>query len=433
MKKYLLLLVAGAIALPGLAIAESPIANESTADANASAMADSNASMADGMMADANASMADANASMAEEAVKLGYSQALSGNVRTQHQSVTNGDLTTVANNLGGGDTHLTWQHNYQVTATKSVNGFIRFEAGNDQRISITGTDKAGDWTATAKGEWDTNGFGSVTSYRDQFVTLSNVSGMYLTLGNKQYGDVVKGLDTGIGGADTDFQETYYFVTGESRYEALQLGFSMPNGADISAVLQLDNGVGLFGGMASLADVDDSDDADDANVTGAVDQRDVTGTLILVKYNAGSIDAQLEIYSGGIAGVDNADDSGDMDEDREVSATATLLAVAYDLGTLTPFLNYSTKSVTTTDNNGADSDSDTSAMQFGAVTSLGGGTLGVAYGTESETESSMIDVDYTTSIGGVTVKGMLGSGTNGNGDADDTDASYYALRLEYGF
>ena len=451
MKKYLLLLVAGAIALPGLAIAESPIANESTADANASAMADSNASMADGMMADANASMADANASMAEEAVKLGYSQALSGNVRTQHQSVTNGDLTTVANNLGGGDTHLTWQHNYQVTATKSVNGFIRFEAGNDQRISITGTDKVGDWTATAKGEWDTTGFGSVTSYRDQFVTLSNVSGMYVTLGNKQYGDVAKGLDTGIG-SDVDFQEEYYFVTDESRYEALQLGFSMPNGVDISAVLQLDNGVGLFGGMATLTDTDgdESDDKDadvtvdadgdgdpandfDQNITGATDQTDVTGTLILVKYKAGSVDAQLEIYSGGIAGVDNADDSGDMDEDREVSATATLLAVAYDLGTLTPFLNYSTKSVTTTSEAGTDTDSDTSAMQFGAVTSLGGGTLGVAYGTESETESSMIDVDYTTSIGGVTVKGMLGSGTNGNGDADDTDASYYALRLEYGF
>ena len=383
MKKYLLLLAAGAIALPGLAIADAH-----------------------------------------------GYSQSISGNVRTQHQSVTEGDLTTVDNNLGGGDTHLTWNHSYQASETKSVSGFIRFEAGNDQRISVTGTDSAGDWTATAKGEWDTTGLGAVTSYRDQFVMLSNASGMYVTLGNKQYGDVAKGLDTGIG---ADFQEAYYFVTGESRYEALQLGYSMPNGVDISAVLQLDNGVGLFGGMASLADVDDDADANESNVTGAADQRDVSGTLLLVKYNANNVDAQLEIYSGGIAGVDNADDSGDMDEDREVSASATLLAVAYDAGQFTPFLNYSTRTVTTTDAAGADSDDDRTATQFGVVASVGGGSLGLAIGSESETESSMTELDYTTSVGGVTLKGMIGSGTDGNGDADDTDTSYYAFRMEYGF
>ena len=399
MKKYLLLLAAGAIALPGLAIADAH-----------------------------------------------GYSQSISGNVRTQHQSVTVGDLTTVDNNLGGGDTHLTWNHSYQASETKSVSGFVRFEAGNDQRISVTGTDSAGDWTASAKGEWDTTGLGAVTSYRDQFVTLSNVSGMYVTLGNKQYGDVAKGLDTGIG-SDVDFQEEYYFVTAESRYEALQLGYSMPNGVDISAVLQIDNGVGLFGGMATMTDTDgdESDDKDanltvdadgdgdpandfDQNITGAVDQTDVTGTLLLVKYNANNIDAQLEIYSGGIAGVDNADDSGDMDEDREVSASATLLAIAYDAGQFTPFLNYSTKTVTNTNEAGTDTDSDTTATQFGVVAAVGGGSLGLAIGSESESESSMTDVDYTTTLGGVTVKGMLGSGELGG-----NDASYYALRLEYGF
>ena len=416
MKKYLLLLAAGAIALPGLAIAEE--------------------------------TMAESNETMADEAVKLGYSQSISGNVRTQHQSVTVGDLTTVDNNLGGGDTHLTWNHSYQASETKSVSGFIRFEAGNDQRISVTGTDSAGGWNVTAKGEWDTTGLGAVTSYRDQFVTLSNVSGMYVTLGNKQYGDVAKGLDTGIG-SDVDFQEEYYFVTAESRYEALQLGYSMPNGVDISAVLQLDNNVGLFGGMATMTDTDGNelndfatdqnanDDADgdgnltndfDSNITGAVDQIDVTGALLMVKYNANNLDAQFEYYSGSIAGVDNADDGGDMDEDREVSATAMLLAVAYDLGLLTPFLNYSTKTVTDTSEAGVETDTDTTATQFGAVTALGDATLGVAYGTESESESSMIDVDYTTSLGGVTVKGMLGSGELGG-----NDATYYALRLEYGF
>ena len=415
MKKYLLLLAAGAIALPGLAIAEE--------------------------------TMAESNETMADEAVKLGYSQSISGNVRTQHQSVTVGDLTTVDNNLGGGDTHLTWNHSYQASETKSVSGFIRFEAGNDQRISVTGTDSAGDWTATAKGEWDTTGLGAVTSYRDQFVTLSNVSGMYVTLGNKQYGDVAKGLDTGIG-SDVDFQEEYYFVTAESRYEALQLGYSMPNGVDISAVLQLDNNVGLFGGMATMTDTDgneaeDLQDADgtvdsngdgnltndqdfDSNTTGLADQMDVSGTLLLVKYSANNLDAQFEYYDGSISG--NEDDGGDMDEDRAVSASAMLLAVAYDLGQLTPFLNYSTKTVTDTSEAGVETDTDTTATQFGAVTALGDATLGVAYGTESESESSMIDVDYTTSLGGVTVKGMLGSGELGG-----NDATYYALRLEYGF
>ena len=386
MKKYLLLLAAGAIALPGLAIADAH-----------------------------------------------GYSQSISGQVRTQHQSVTNGDLTTVDNNLGGGDTHLTWNHSYQASDTKSVSGFVRFEAGSDQRINVTGTATEGDWTAMAKGEWDTTGLGAVTSYRDQFVTLSNASGMYVTLGNKQYGDVAKGLDTDIGGTAGDFQANYYFVTDESRYEALQLGYNMGNGVDISAVLQLDSDVGLFGGMASLADVDDSDDAVDTNVTGATDQRDVSGTLVLVKYNANNVDAQLEIYSGGIAGVDNADDSGDMDEDREVSASATLLAVAYDAGQFTPFLNYSTRTVTTTDAAGTDTDADRTATQFGVVASVGGGSLGLAIGSESETESSMTELDYTTTVGGVTVKGMLGSGTDGNGDADDTDRSYYAFRLQYAF
>ena len=385
MKKYLLLLAAGAIALPGLAIADAH-----------------------------------------------GYSQSISGQVRTQHQSVTNGDLTTVDNNLGGGDTHLTWNHSYQASETKSVSGFIRFEAGNDQRISVTGTDSAGDWTASAKGEWDTTGLGAVTSYRDQFVTLSNVSGMYVTLGNKQYGDVAKGLDTAIGGTAGDFQDNHYFVTGESRYEALQLGYSMGNGVDISAVLQLDNGVGLFGGMASLDDEENV--TGDANTSvNSADQRDVSGTLLLVKYNANNVDAQLEIYSGGIAGVDNADDGGDMAEDREVSASATLLAVAYDAGQFTPFLNYSTRTVTTTDAAGADSDDDRTATQFGVVASVGGGSLGLALGSESESESSMTEVDYTTTVGGVTVKGMLGSGTDGNGAADDTDRSYYAFRLQYAF
>ena len=387
MKKYLLLLAAGAIALPGLAIADAH-----------------------------------------------GYSQGISGNVRINHLQTTAGDVTTAATNTGGGDTYLQWNHNYSDDAGKSVTGFIRFESDGDQRINLTGSASEGDWTASAKSEWDQDGTGAVTADRDEFVKVSNASGLSIFFGRNAPFDSLKGsvLDySGSLGANVGYNAAAVDDLIDSRFNYISAGYSMPNGVGLTLRLQMDNT-----GTANASNMLGYEL--DTNATGTPMTYDISANAISVDYAMGPIDAALTIGSGT---AETSEDRGDTAVSQELSLTK--LGLNYDAGVAQVHVNYTATSLdedtsaTTTDT------TDYTGTNIGVSAAAGGGTvifdlMNTAYtsgdSTAEEQTGSATELGYLTSIGGASFKAIYGSGSyDDNVDGNTDDDSYLHLRMEYGF
>ena len=427
MKKYLLLLAAGAIALPGLAIADAH-----------------------------------------------GYSQGLSGNVRINHLQTTDGDITTAATSTGGGDTYLQWNHNYSDDAGKSVTGFIRFKSGGDQRINITGSATQGDWTANAVAEWEVSDSvssttdtlanstdndanpdenvtvtssvsgGTTVSERDQFVKVSNTSGLSIVFGRDAPFDSLKGnvldysggLYSGDDGSSTG-DIGYHAATVDdliaNRFHFIGVGYSMPNGVGLTLRLQMDN----TGNTSNILGY---------NITnGATGASDISANAVSVDYAMGPIDAALSIGSGTADG--NKDRSAG-DDSHSQSLSLTKLGLNYDAGVAQVHVNYTATSLEVEDGkNGTDGKdaltTDYTGTNIGVSAAAGPGTvifdlMNTAYtdgdSTAEEQTGSATELGYLTSIGGASFKAIYGSGSyDDKVDGNSDDDSYLHLRLEYGF
>ena len=424
MKKYLLLLAAGAVALPGLAIADAH-----------------------------------------------GYSNSISGNVRINHVQTTDQDVGTASTSTGGGDTYLNWNHSYTASETKSVSGFVRFSSGGEQRINVTGTATEGDWTAKAFGEWnvneavsstttlvsvDTDGDGvdddnatvvsSVSggtnvAERDQYVQVTNTSGLSIFFGRNAPFDSLKGTLTDNGGSlesNVDSGFGYHAVSVDdaidSRFNYIQVGYAMGNGVALSLKLQMDN----TGNVSSILGYDITNAA-----TGA---SDISANAVSVDYAMGAVDAALTIGSGSAEG--NKDRTAG-DENHKQDLSLTKLGLNYDAGVAQIHLNYTATSLEVEDgtvNNGADAITDDyTGMNLGVSAAAGGGTVTLDLtnttadqenGTSKfETSGSATEVGYATSIGGASLKASYGTGSYDDDNPSTTaeDDSYLAIRMEYGF
>ena len=408
MKKYLLLLAAGAVALPGLAIADAH-----------------------------------------------GYSQSISGNVRVQHTQSSSNGVDTSSNSLGGDDTYINWNHAYTSDANASISAFIGFQPSGEWRYGVLGSSTDGDWTVTGKGEWDfdmtnSNADGNLSTsdaetpaYRDVFIKAANASGFYFQLGNMQYGDQMKGYSNGNGGglsrgnspqadnvlSNGDYDGSAYFLTDEARFAALQLGYNLGNGIDISAVLQMDTDASLFGAYSNGA-------ADSA-------QQSTTGTLMQLKYAANNVDAVVSLYNGSVEDA-NTDVTG-TSADGKAEASATQIALSYSAGMFTPFANILTATVDQTNDASATTSYDAAVTNIGVAISLASGDSVNVSSTSTSAESdvtgsaeesgSAMEVQYTTNIAGISLKAGYGSGEydDDNDGTEDDDDSYLSIRLDYGF
>ena len=437
MKKYLLLLAAGAIALPGLAIADAH-----------------------------------------------GYSQSISGNVRINHVQTTDQDVGTASTSTGGGDTYLNWNHSYTASETKSVTGFIRFQQNGEQRINVTGTATEGDWTATALGEWDVNeavssttttlvgvdtdgvdtdGDGSLlddnatvvssvsggtnVDQRNQYIQVTNTSGLSIFFGRTAPFDSLKGTLTDNGGSldsnididgDGDSDFSYHAVSVDdfidSHFNYIQIGYAMGNGVALSLKLQMDN----TGNVANILGY---------NITnGATGASDISANAVSIDYAMGAVDASLTVGSGSAEG--NKDRTAG-DEDHKQDLSLAKLGLNYDAGVAQVHLNYTSTSLEVEDGtveNGADAITyDYTGMNLGVSAAAGGGTVildltntaldGESGTNKAETSGSATEVGYITSIGGASFKASYGTGSydDDNDATTKEDDDFLALRMEYGF
>ena len=386
MKKYLLLLAAGAIALPGLAIADAH-----------------------------------------------GYSQGISGNVRINHEQNTYDEVTTSSTGTGGGDSYLQWNHNYDPSETKSVTGFVRFESSGDRRINVTGSASEGAWTASAKAEWDQNGVSGVTSERDQYVKAAHESGFNVQFGRAPYLDVKAGTfaswsgTVGNGsGADDGFADAL-----ESRFNVIKLGYDMGNGAAVSLSLQMDNtgnnGTETDNSSGALFGfVDGSEGSTPLSDTG-----DINGNIMGATYSGMGVDAFVNLGSGSVEG--NKDRAA-ADDGITVDASFTQLGVSYDAGVAVPYLNMVSYLVEPNDDGDA-TDDDYSATMIGVSAAAANGTvmLSITNTTQNDDSASGTELGYVTSLGGAAFKAAYGTGSTDPDVGDGVDSSYIGLRMEYGF
>ena len=424
MKKYLLLLAAGAIALPGLAIADAH-----------------------------------------------GYSSSISGNVRINHLQTTDGDISTASTLTGGGDSYLQWNHNYDPSETKSVTGFIRFKSGGDQRINVTGSATEGDWTANAVAEWevsdavssetvtlvgvDTNGSGNdnnasvvesvsggtTAAQRDQYVQLTNVNGASVFFGRKAPFDSLKGSvldysgsmysgDDGESTNDIGYHAASVDDLTDSRFNYIQLGYDMGNGAALNLKLQMDN----TGNTPAMLGYDL-----DTDISGTDMVYDISANAISVDYAMGPIDAAVSIGSGT---AETSTDRGDAAASFDVSLTK--LGLNYDIGVAQVHLNYTALSeegeyIDSDDSATVKTEVDYTGTNIGVSAAAGGGTVIFDMTTTdvsgaADTSGSATEVGYLTSIGGASFKAIYGTGSYDDKDAStNDDDSYLHLRLEYGF
>ena len=387
MKKYLLLLAAGAIALPGLAIADAH-----------------------------------------------GYSSSISGNVRINHEQNTLDDVTTASTGTGGGDSYLQWNHNYDPSETKSVTGFIRFEGSGDRRINVTGTASEGAWSVSAKAEWDQEeglDAGTVTSERDQFIKAAHESGFNVQFGRAPYLDVKAGTfaswsgTVGNGsGADDGFADAL-----ESRFNVIKLGYDMGNGAAVSLSLQMDNtgNNAQDGGSQALFGFVTGDEG-----TALTNAGDINGNIMGATYSGMGVDAFVNLGSGSVEG--NKDRGTGEDDGITVDASFTQLGVSYDAGVAVPYLNMVSYLVEPNDDGDA-TDDDYSATMIGVSAAAANGTvmLSITNTTQNDDSASGTELGYVTSLGGAAFKAAYGTGSTDPDVGDGVDSSYIGLRLEYGF
>ena len=401
MKKYLLLLAAGAIALPGLAIADAH-----------------------------------------------GYSQGVSGNVRINHLQTTAGDVTTAATNTGGGDTYLQWNHNYSDDAGKSVTGFVRFESSGDWRYNVTGSATEGDWTASAKAEWDANqDGGNAVDERDQFVQVSNASGLSIFFGRNAPFDSLKGnvLDySGSLGAAVGYNAAAVDDLIDSRFNYIGAGYSMGNGVSVTLRLQMDNSANTANILGYNIDENATGVANTAGQTGY--NYDISSNAVTVDYSMAAIDASLTVGSGSAetnkdrtATSDGAYLQADDTYSQELSLTK--LGFNYDAGVAQVHVNYTATSLDEDTSATATTTTDYTGTNIGVSAAAGPGTvifdlMNTAYtvGTADEQTGSATELGYLTSIGGASFKVIYGSGSyDDNDDTTNDDDSYLHMRLEYGF
>ena len=386
MKKTLLLLAAGAVALPGLAIADAH-----------------------------------------------GYSSSISGNVRVNHLQETDGDVTT-AKTATDNNTYLQWNHSLKSDDGKSAGGFIRFESGGDQRINLNGSASEGGWTANAKAEWDQDGEGAVSSERDKYVKVTNESGVSIFLGRNAPFDSLKGSVVDYSGY---LVSTVGYGAGEvddliaNHFNYISAGYSMPNGFGVTLRLQMDNtgntsnilGYGITNGAAGVSDI--------------------SANAVSVDYAAGPVDAAVTIGSGS---ADGNDDRTAGDGDHSQSLSLTKLGLNYDAGVAQVHLNYTATGLEIDSSTTANTNTvDFTAMNVGVSAAAGPGTVVVdltntTYDTEtdgvtSEESGSATELAYLTNLGPASFKVTYGSGSYDDDDTTTTadDDSYLHLRLEYGF
>ena len=404
MKKYLLLLAAGAMVLPGLAIADAH-----------------------------------------------GYSQGVSGNVRINHLQTTDGDVTTSGTNKGGADTYLQWNHNYAPSDDKSVTGFIRFESNGDQRINVTGSASEGDWSTSAMGEWDQDGAGGVTDdNRDQYVQVTNANGASIFFGSADPFDSLKGNVLDYSGGLSGEDATYLSLGAvgynaaavddlvDSHFNYIQLGYGMANGLSLALILQMDN----TSNKSNILGYDISD-----SIGAGTYDYDISANAVMVDYSMGAIDAAFSTGSGSAeTSTDrDTDEDGTKDPSQSYDLSLNKLGLNYDAGVAQVHVNYVSTSLETKDTGSVTIDY--TGMNVGVSAAAGGGTVvfdlmntsfqedaGGNTTAEEEETGSATELGYLGSIGGASFKAIYGTGSyDDKVDGNNDDDSYLHLRLEYGF
>ena len=401
MKKSLLLLAAGAVALPGLAIADAH-----------------------------------------------GYSQSISGNVRINHVQSTDEDVTTAKTSLGGGDTYLQWNHSVKSDDGSSASGFVRFESSGDWRYNLSGSASEGGWTANAKAEWDVDqdGGDSDVDHRDQYVEVTNEGGVSIFFGRNAPFDSLKGsvidYSGGLTGtvdnnASNETNQTIGYNAGTvddaiaGRFNYISAGYSMADmGLSIKLRLQMDN----TGNVSNILGY--------TIAKGSTGESDISANSISVDYATGPVDAAVTIGSGS---ADGNDDRVDGDSEHSQSLSLTKLGLNYDAGVAQVHLNYTATSLEIDDETANTDTIDYTGTNIGVSAAAGGGTVildltNTTYDTETdgdttETSGSATELGYLTNLGPASFKFTYGTGSYDDDNAvnDKEDDSYLHLRLEYGF
>ena len=443
MKKYLLLLAAGAVALPGLAMADAHDADES--------------------------------------------SWSISGGIRVQHTQSTDNGVTTANTSTHSDDTYIRLERGFTNSNAGDATTYLHFQPSGEWRYGVTATSTKDSWTVSGKGEWDaqmSGDNGAASRLRDSFVKATNDSGAYFQVGKTQYGDQLRGYSNGHGGnivtpESSNFRKVMsggyyngngYLASDESKFTAIQFGYDLGSGLDISAILQIDSDENLFGHYSNSAasqtyvlDANDDNSADnDLSNTDANESQGSTsnsaqssnGSILQIKYAANNIDAIVQIYSGSQEDTDtDANDviegslnNDTIDTDGKLDVSLTQIAVAYSAGMFTPFINMAMGSVEQTpDGGGASTTYDAAVTNIGLNVALASGDSINFSATSSSAESdetgsedesgSAIEAQYTTNLAGAAVKIGYVSGDYDDGDdATDDDAdTALSIRLDYGF
>ena len=407
MKKSLLLLAAGAVALPGLAIADAH-----------------------------------------------GYSQSISGNVRVNHLQSTSADVTTSGTYLGGGDTYLQWNHDVKSDGGASASGFVRFESSGDWRYNLSGSASEGGWTANAKAEWDVDqdSGDSAVDYRDQYVEVTNEGGVSIFFGRNAPFDSLKG-------SVVDYSGSLSGVVGygagavddliDSRFNYISAGYSMADmGLSVKLRLQMDNSANT----ANILGYDIDENASNDGSTGNKPSKyDINANAVSVEYASGAIDAALTIGSG--TAETNKDRTEKADSDYQQATdnytqtlSLTKLGLNYDAGVAQVHLNYTATSLEEDQDATNTTTKDYTGMNIGVSAAAGPGTVVVdltnttadtdtGSGDPTETSGSATELAYLTNLGPASFKFTYGTGSYDDDDetTDADDDSYLHFRLEYGF
>jgi len=305
----------------------------------------------------------------------------------------------------------------------------LDYDGGTDETVTLAGSNKVGDWTASGTATQSKVSNASGTTYTD--ATADGVASVTLTDGTMTHvlgsathlAGTTKGTlsDAVAGGQDANIN------TGA--HQGYSLGYKVSD--DLTATLAIDmshsTAPKCFGGTAqpvtvtgesmqatcfgvnvagSAGDIaygfsfGTGSASDDNGTRGASGSSSVMGLAVSMVIGEGTI--AFDYATEGVSGKDNSSDtttSKTNDVEMELSYKHTLDADSHVV------INFGTNSTETTTTTTADKPTITTGLELGYSTKVGDVTLAAGYGS-----SSVSDANDTS--------GTAGTGTNGKSDTD---------------
>lgn len=394
------------------------------------------------IMLAAVASVALAAPAFAWDFSASGTATASFNQTSSQASSAATAKPTTIGTGISSAGSSLTLASSHTDGAkTASLTYVLDWDGNLDETISVSGSNKVGDWTASGSVSYSPQTLGC--TYTDNTSIDAGTGGLAACAGTQTGEDSTSVTLTDgtmtivLGDASHLSGQNVSAGTGAGGQDGMDsAGADCSVGACVDAFHGVSLGYAISDTMSVTVAYQQS--ADDDDMMGTGEFLDYTSALAKEEATTHTTSGFGIGFSGTFgpatigftqASASSADATGDTDAAKLSTSWSTMgLGVAIDLGDIDPFISYGTATGSAGSTTNKTREHTHSGNEVGLTYALGSDTITVLVGgmsdqystTDKPTTTSIMEVGYATTVGPASL--AIGYGTSAKADADGTAA-----------